>query len=116
MKLKEWPMYIKSITAVVVFALSIGGVIFAAEDRYVTDKEAASSLKMFQQQLQYENNVIKLELEDLRKTMIRKELDYVKEQYYKLKQLIINNPDDMELQLEFEDIKAKKIKLETELY
>ncbi len=114
-KIKTLPNYIKALSVSVSFVLTITGAIWAMEDRYVSDDEAAKSLELFQQKLQYENSLLESKIMDLKNTMIRKELTYVTEQYYKIKKLVLDNPNDMELKLEFEELKTKKSKLEREL-
>lgn len=107
-KMMKLPNYIKAVAAVIGFSLSLVGAVVAMEDRYVSDKEAASSLQMLNQKLEYD-------IKDLRDTITRKELSYIQDQYYKLKGLLVKHPDDLELKIEFEEIKNKKLQLEKEL-
>jgi hypothetical protein len=99
---------VKLITAILALVITIGGVVIAAEDRYVTDKEAATSLQMFDQKIQYNIN-------DIKTSILRKELSYVEERYYKLRSLVLQHPEDIELSLEFNELKDKRIDLIEEL-
>jgi len=114
-KINNLSNYVKAIVAVVSFCFTVVGVVWALDNRYVSNEEAAKSLELFQQKLQYENSILESKIEDLHKTMTRKELSYVQEQYYKLKNLLVQHPDDAELKIEFEELKAKKSRLESEL-
>ena len=100
--------YIKGIIAAISIVLTIVGAIWAMEDRYASDKDVANSLQILDQRIQYQ-------ITDVKRTIIQKELSYITEQYYKLKKLAIDHPDDLELQLEFDELKVKREHLKDQL-
>ncbi|NCQ52020.1 hypothetical protein GW796_09020 [archaeon] len=106
--IKKLPIYIKAFVAVITFLITIGGVIFAAEDRYVTTDEVAQSLSLLNQKLSYD-------IKDVKLSLIHKELEYTNKTYYKIKDRLILHPDDPELLLEFNEIKEKRKQLKEEL-
>jgi len=95
---------IKFIISVVLFIIAIGGAIFAAEDRYVTDKEASKSLEMFNQKMDYE-------IGGLKSDILRNEYEFISERYFKIKQLLFKYPNDLELQIEYAELKDQRAAL-----
>ena len=100
-KIMELPSSVKLIIGALTFLIAIATGVIAVDDRYVSSEEAASSLEMFDQKVQYE-------LKDLKKEVLRSDLDYVTARYFRLKALAANNPQDSELRAELEEINIKR--------
>lgn len=99
--LDNLPSWIKYLTSVVSLIAALSGGIYAMEDRYVTDKEAAQSLQLFDSKMQQDLGKIELQI-------LQGRLDSITSQYYKHKQLLRAYPEDDELKEEFEVLKDQR--------
>ena len=81
--------------------ITFAGALYAVEDRYVTQEEAATSLQNF-------NNAIKKDLVNIELQILYNSLDNVNDQYYKLRRLIQESPSDPYLNDEFRRIKERR--------
>jgi len=95
------PGWMKYATTVVSLVAALAGGIYAMDDRYVSNEEAAQSLQMFNMKMQQDLNKIELQID-------QNQLESITTEYYKHKQLIRVYPDDQELQEELENIKERR--------
>lgn len=84
---------VKLIGAVISLLIAFTGILYAVEDRYVTQKEAASSLQTF-------DTAVKKDLVNLELQILNNSLGNTTDQYYKYKQLLREHPADIELKEE----------------
>jgi ribosomal protein S15P/S13E len=101
MRVSDLPNWFKVTAASVSLVAAIVGGVIAAEDRYVDQQEAAKSLE----QLEYRQNV--------QFNMIR--YDFLDERYYKLRDYLRQNPDDLEAKRELDNLEARRAKLRKDL-
>jgi len=103
------PSWIKYATTIISLVVALCGGIYAMEDRYVSDKEAAESLQNFN--IKINRDLSKIELQ-----ILNNQLESITTEYYKHKQLVKTYPEDEELSEELELIKEnrQKIKLKIE--
>jgi len=99
--LDNLPSWLKYATSVVSLIAALAGGIYAMEDRYVTDKEAAQSLQAFDTKVQQDLGKIELQI-------LQGRLDSITSEYYKHKQLLRAYPEDNELKDEFEVLKDQR--------
>jgi len=99
--LEKIPKWVKSLTIIIALLSSIAGSIYAIDDRYVTDKEAATSLENFNSKMDQEVVKIRMQILELSKNSIITE-------YYKHKELIRAYPDDKDLKNELIEIKIRR--------
>ncbi len=92
---------VKIVLPVVLALITVGGVVLGVEERYVTQKEAATSLQAFDQAVK--KDLVHLELQILNTT-----LESLTDQYHKQRQILKTDPTDLELREEFERIKARR--------
>ncbi len=95
------PRWVKSLAIIVALLGSIAGSIYAIDDRYVTDKEAATSLESFNSKMDQEVIKIRMQILELSKNGIITE-------YYKHKELIRAYPNDKELKQELIEIRQRR--------
>jgi len=95
------PGWIKYFTSIISLIAILAGGIYAMDDRYVSNKEAAQSLQMFNMKMQQDLNKIELQID-------QNQLESITAEYYKHKQLIRVYPDDQELREELENIKTRR--------
>lgn len=100
-KLADIPNWIKTGTAIIGFVAAVVGAVIAAEDRYVTQQEAAQTLEQFRGQQTQQFNVIRY--------------DFMEERYYKMKQYVREHPTDAEAQAELKALEMKREDLRKEL-
>ena len=91
---------VKLVTGVLSLLIMFAGVLYAVEDRYVTQEEAATSLQTF-------DNAVKKDLINLELQILNTSLENATDQYYKHKQLIREHPADNELKEETTRLKAR---------
>ena len=106
--IKKLPTYIKYGASVLTVLFSLAGGLWALEDRYVSEQEAASSLTLFNQKITQDFQQVELRILTI-------QYDNLTESYYKYKRLIRENPNDTELLQEFEEIKNKRSELKIEI-
>ena len=91
----------KAVAAVILFIISVAGALVAADDRYVSDTEAAQSLSMFDQKINFQLEALKLEL-------LHTEYNLITENYLRAKQYLKKYPMDVEMQEEYTDLKTER--------
>jgi len=106
--LSNLPTWIKYATTVLSLIATLAGGLYAMDDRYVSDKEAAQSLQSFDQKIQQDLSKIELQL-------LQSELENATDAYYKHKHLIKVYPEDQELQEELIYLKEKREKIQAEI-
>jgi len=94
-------MLIKTILPILLGMIAFGGVIYGMEERYVDQKEAATSLQLFDQ-------AVKKDLDHLELQILNTSLESLTDQYHKQRQLLKTDPTDIELREEFDRIKSRK--------
>jgi len=102
------PSWIKYATTIISLIVTLGGGLYAMDDRYVSDKEAAQSLQNFDMKMKQELNKIELQ-------MMSNQLENITTEYYKHKQMIRAYPSDQELKEEFEVLKERRTEIKKEI-
>jgi len=102
------PSWIKYATTIISLVVTLGGGLYAMDDRYVSDKEAAQSLQSFDNKIQHDLTKIQLQI-------LQSELESVTDSYYKHKHLMKVYPDDQELEDELILIKERREKIKEEI-
>ncbi len=92
---------IKFVISLISIIIIISGSIFAMEDRFVSEKEAASTLQNFNSKISQDFKLINLQILQLR-------YDNLLKSYYEQKRLIKQEPNDSDLKEEFSVIKKEK--------
>ena len=92
--------FAKLFAVVLSLLIAFGGILYAVEDRYVTQKEAATSLQSFDQ-------AVKKDLVNLELQILSNGLESATNQYYKNKQLVREYPDDIDLKDDLDRIKSR---------
>jgi len=98
---EKLPIWVKYTTTIVSLVAALAGGLYAMDDRYVSDKEAAQSLQNFDMKIQQDLNKIELQI-------LQNELENITQTYFKHKQLIKAYPDDIELREELEILKQNR--------
>ena len=106
--MKNIPRIAKSLIVAFTIVGFICGGIYAMDDRYVSDAEAAQSLEGFDAKIQQSILKINIQILELRKEGLNKE-------YYQHKRLIRTYPDDKELVQELIEIKHQRYVVDEEL-
>ncbi len=103
-----FPTWIKYATSIVSMVVALAGGIYAMEDRYVSDADAAKSLKNFDIKIQQDFEKIELQI-------LQNELENTTQTYFKHKQLIRAYPDDVELKEELIELKDRRDSIKSEI-
>ncbi len=99
---------IKLIAVIFSVIISLGGALYAVEDRYVTQKQAATSLQSFDQ-------AVKKDLVSLELQILNNSLESATDQYHKQRQLVREYPGDIELQHELDRIRSRMITIQEKI-
>lgn len=99
--LSEIPSWLKLASAILITIFSLGGGVIAMEDRYVSEKEAAQSLTMFNQKMVQDFQMMDVKILNLQYTGLT-------DQYYRLKSMLRQDPNNIELQEDFERVKNER--------
>jgi len=102
------PKWAKALSTVLALFSIIAGSIYAIDDRYITDKEAATSLESFNQKMDQEVVKIQIQILELRKNSVIAE-------FYKHKDLIRAYPNDLELKRELDEIIRRRDAINSKL-
>jgi len=97
----EFPAWIKYTTSILTLVVTLAGGIYAMEDRYVSDDDAAKSMMNFDLKIQQDFDKIQLQI-------LQNELENTTQTYFKHKQLIRAYPDDIELKDELVELKERR--------
>ena len=103
-----FPTWLKYTASVISLISALAGGLYAMDDRYVSDKEAAQSLQSFDMKIQQDLTKIELQI-------LQTELENANDTYYKHKQLIRTYPTDQELKDDLMIIKEKREKIKKEI-
>ena len=106
--LANLPAWIKYAASVISLISALAGGLYAMDDRYVSDKEAAQSLQSFDIKIQQDLSKIELQI-------LQNELENTTDTYYKHKQLIRTYPNDQELKDELILIKDKRERIQDDI-
>ena len=98
----DMPSWIKLASAILITIFSLGSGVIAMEDRYVSEKEAASSLSLFNQKISQDFKMVDLKILNLQYTGLT-------DQYYRLKSLLGQHPNNIEMQEDFKRVKNERI-------
>jgi len=88
--------------------VSVGGIIWAAEDRYVDEKEAVQTIRQMQ-------SVLDKRMSSLERKNLMQEYVFLTEQYYIFKDRTMIYAGDEEIIREFERIKIRREAIKEEL-
>jgi len=106
--ISKLPSWIKYATTIISLVATLAGGLYAMDDRYISDKEAAQSLQNFDNKIQQDLNKIQLQI-------LQAELENATEAYYKHKHLMKVYPDDKELEDELLLIKERRDKIKAKI-
>lgn len=99
---------LKVVVPVLGVILTIGSAIFAMEDRYVSQKEAATSLQAF-------DSAIKKDLDRLELQILNTQKDNLTDSYHKQYQLVKQHPNDSFYKIELNRIKDRLEKIQNKI-
>ncbi len=92
---------IKFISIVLSLLITFAGCLYAVDDRYVTQKQAATSLQIF-------DSAVKKDMINLELQILNNNLDSLNDQYYKLRRLLQNAPGDTELREDLQRVNDRR--------
>ncbi len=99
---------IKLIISLITVIFALTGAIFAMEDRYVSEKEASQSLQSFNEKVVQEFKIMKLSL-------LYMKYDNATKEYYSLRRLVRENPNDVELKNDLEAVSKYRAQLKEKI-
>lgn len=104
----DWSTTYKVVIPIILGLMTIGGGIFAMEDRYVTQQEAGQSLQSF-------NEAVQKDLVNLEVQILNTQKESLTDQYHKQRSLVRQNPGDDFYREELERIEKRLEKIDEKI-
>lgn len=93
-QLKSFPTWVKNTSAVVGLVLTIAGAVMAAEQHFVNKQENIQTLQQLQQNFDSQMKMV--------------QYDFINDQYFKAKNRLRENPSDIGMLEEFQQLKQRR--------